>query len=305
MTTRAIGAFNALLMLTLIIFWGSSFVVVKIALKEGLTPIAIATFRFLIAGALFLFSLVLKKSRQREYRLLVEKKDAPTLFFLALTGVTFFFLAQYTGIRMAGASIAALFVCLLSPILISVFSARILKEQLTIKQIFGIGVAAAGGLIVILGGSLSFPDNADFFLGSLVLLLTPVFWAIYNLSGKKVVGKYDPFLVVSYVTVLGGLCLVPFSLFENTLYQILSLSLHGWLAILFLAVTCSFFGYYTWFYVLKQVGAAVTSSFLFIEPLVTVLLAAAFVGEEIGWSVTAGGFLIFIGVYLVTMMQHN
>jgi len=305
MTTRALGAFNALLMLTLIIFWGSSFVVVKIALKEGLTPIAIATFRFLIAGALFLFSLLLKKSRQREYRLLVDKKDALTLLFLALTGVTFFFLAQYTGIRMAGASIAALFVCLLSPILISIFSARMMKEQLTRKQIFGIAVAAAGALTVILGGSLSFPDNADFFSGSLILLLTPIFWAVYNLSGKKVVAKYDPFLVVSYVTVLGGLCLVPFSLFENTLYRILSLSLTGWLAVLFLAVTCSFFGYYTWFYVLKQVGAAVTSSFLFIEPLVTVLLAAAFVGEEIGWSVAAGGFLIFVGVYLVALMQHN
>ncbi len=305
MTTRTIGSFNTLLMLTLIIFWGSSFVVVKIALREGLTPIAIATFRFLIAGALFLFSLFVKKSRQQEYRLLVEKKDAPTLLFLALTGVTFFFSAQYTGINMAGASVAALFVCLLSPILIAVFSARIFKEQLAKKQTFGIGMAAAGALIVISGGSLGVPDNANFFLGSLVLLLTPVLWAAYNLSGKKVLAKYDPFLVVAYVNVLGGLCLVPFSLFENTLYQMFSLSFHGWLAILFLAVTCSFFGYYTWFYVLKQVGAAVTSSFLFVEPLVTVLLAAVFVGEVIGWSVIAGGVLIFIGVYLVTMRQHN
>jgi drug/metabolite transporter (DMT)-like permease len=305
MTTRTIGSFNALLMLALITFWGSSFVVVKIALKEELTPIAIATFRFLIAGALFLLSLFLKKSRQREYRLLIEKKDLPILLFLALTGVTFFFSAQYTGIKMAGASVAALFVCLLSPILIAVFSAWIFKEQLTKKQIVGIGAAAAGALTVILGGSMSFPDNPDFFSGSLILLLTPVFWAAYNLSGKKVVGKYDPFLVVTYVTVLGGLCLIPFSLFENTLYRIFSLSFHGWLAILFLAVTCSFFGYYTWFYVLKQVGATVTSSFLFVEPLVTVSLAAMFVGEVIGWSVIVGGILIFIGVYLVTMRQHN
>jgi len=305
MKTRAIDPFNTFLMLTLIVFWGSSFVVVKIVLKEGLTPIAVATFRFLTAGAVFLFSLFLKKGRQREYRLLVEKKDAPILLFLALTGVTFFFLAQYTGIRMAGASIAALFVCLLSPILIAVFSAGIFNEQLTKKQIFGIGVAAVGALTVILGGSLSFPDNADFFSGSLILLLTPVCWAIYNLSGKKVVGKYDPFLVVAYVTVLGGLCLVPFSLLENTFYRIFSLSLQGWLAILFLAVACSFFGYYTWLYVLKQVGATVTSSFLFIEPLVTVLLAAIFVEEVIGWSVVLGGFLIFIGVYLVTMRQND
>jgi drug/metabolite transporter (DMT)-like permease len=61
MNDRAISRFNAFLMFTLILFWGSSFVVVKIALKEGLTPISIATFRFLIAGGLFLIAILIEK----------------------------------------------------------------------------------------------------------------------------------------------------------------------------------------------------------------------------------------------------
>ena len=300
MTTRTIGLFNTLLMLTLIIFWGSSFVVVKIALDEGLTPVAIATFRFLIAGGLFLATLLFKKNKERDYKLLVEKRDAATLLFLALTGVTFFFTIQYTGIKMAGPSIAAIFVCLLSPIFISVLSARMFEEHLMKKQIFGIGLAVAGGFIVIAGGTLSFPSDREFFLGSLILLSTPVLWAAYSLLGKKIVEKYNPFLVVAYITVLGGLCLIPFSLAENSLHQIFTMSLHAWLAILFLSLTCSVLGYYIWFYVLKQVGPTVTSSFLFAEPLVTVLFAVTFVGEEVGLPILAGGLLIFIGVYLVT-----
>jgi len=301
MATRTISLFNTLLMLTLIIFWGSSFVVVKIALREGLTPVAIATFRFLIAGGLFLATLLFKKNRERDYRLLVEKKDALTLLLLALTGVTFFFTAQYTGIQMAGPSIAAIFVCLLSPIFISVLSTRMFKEHLTKKQIFGIGLAVAGALIIITGGTLSFLGNREFFLGSLLLLSTPVLWATYSLLGKKIIEKYNPFLVVAYVTVLGGLCLIPFSLAENSLHQIFTTSLYSWLAILFLSLTCSLLGYYIWFHVLKQVKAAVTSSFLFAEPLVTVLFAVTFVGEKLSLSILAGGLLIFIGVYLVTM----
>ncbi len=186
MTTRTISLFNTFLMLILIILWGSSFVVVKIALNEGLTPIAIATFRFLIAGGLFLTALLFKKNRKRNYRLLVEGKDAPTLLFLALTGITLFFTAQYTGIQMAGASIAAILVCLLSPIIIAVLSARIFKECLTKKQILGIGIAAVGTFIVITGGTLSFSGNGEFFLGSLILLSTPVLWATYSLLGKKI-----------------------------------------------------------------------------------------------------------------------
>ena len=299
MNDRAISRFNAFLMFTLILFWGSSFVVVKIALREGLTPIAIATFRFLIAGGLFLITILIEKKIRRNYKLLVEKKDFPMLLFLALTGVTFFFTAQYTGIQMAGASTAAILVCLLSPVLITLLSTIIFKEHLVKKQVFGIGVAALGTVIVVTGGTISFPGDREFLLGSLILLFTPVLWATYSLVGKKIMDRYSPFLVVAYVNVLGGLCLIPFSLTENFFCQIFTMSLSGWLAILFLAVTCSLLGYYIWFYVMKQVGAAITSSFLFAEPLVTVLFAIIFVGEKLSMFILAGGFLIFIGVYLV------
>jgi drug/metabolite transporter (DMT)-like permease len=302
MATRTISLFNVILMLILIVFWGSSFVVVKILeLDEGLTPIAIATFRFLIAGGLFLVALFVNKSRERRYRLAVEKKDALALLLLALVGVTFFFTAQYTGIQMAGPSIAAILVCLLSPILIAVLSAKILKERLTRKQILGTAVAATGTFIVITGSTMGLPDNKNFFLGSLILLATPALWATYSLLGKKILEKYNPFLVVSYVNLLGGLCLTPFSLAENSFHQIFTLSLKGWIAILFLSVTCSLIGYYIWFYVINRVGPTVTSSFLFAEPLVTVSFAFVFVGEKISLFIPLGGLLIFTGVYLVTM----
>jgi len=305
MTAKTISLFNAFLMVILIFFWGSSFVIVKIALREGLTPISIATFRFLIAGGLFLVALFIKKNTEQDYRLLVKKKDAPTLLLLALTGTTFFFTAQYTGVQMAGASIAAIFVCLLAPIFIAVLSANIFKEYLMNRQIFGIGLAAAGAFIVITGGTLSVSNNREFLLGSLILLLTPVLWATYSLLGKKIMERYNPFLVVAYVTMLGGLCLIPFAWAENSLHQIFTMSLYSWLAILFLSLTCSLVGYYIWFYVLKQVGAAVTSSFLFAEPLVTVLFAVTFVGEELTLTILTGGLLIFMGVYLVTRSKHS
>jgi drug/metabolite transporter (DMT)-like permease len=295
----AISRFNAFLMLTLILFWGSSFVVVKIALEEGLTPITIATFRFLVAGGLFTIAVLIEKGRKRDYRLLVKKKDFPALLLLALTGVTFFFIAQYTGIQMAGASIAAILVCLLSPVLITVFSHIMLKEQLGKGRVFGIGIAAIGTFIAIVSGTLNVSGEPTFFLGSLILLSTPILWAIYSLLGKKIMDKYSPFLVVAYVNTLGGLCLIPPSLAEHSFYQISKISLNGWLAILYLAITCSFVGYYIWLYVMKKVGAGITSSFLFAEPLVTVSFAT-FVGEKLSMLILVGGCLIFIGVYLVT-----
>jgi drug/metabolite transporter (DMT)-like permease len=301
MAARTISPVNAFLMLCVITFWGSSFVVVKATLQEGLTPIAIATLRFIVAGALFAVALVLNKSRNPEYTIVVERRDLPKLLLLGLTGVTFFFIVQYTGIKLAGASVAAILVCLLSPILISVFSARLFKEYLKMKNVIGIGTAAAGTFTVIVGGALSTGgSNASFLLGSLILLSTPLMWAVYTLMGKRIMQKYDPLLVVAYVNVLGGLCLVPFSLAENSLHEALTMNTSEWSAILYLALTCSLLGYFIWFRVINQVKAAVTSSFMFAEPLITAILATAFEKEPITMPTIAGALLVLAGVYLAT-----
>ena len=117
--------------------------------------------------------------------------------------------------------------------------------------------------------------------------------------------KYDPFLVVAYVNILGGLFLIPFSLTEGSFQSILALNGQEWLAILYLAATCSLLGYFIWFYVMKQSTAAATSSFLFAEPIVTVIFAALLIGEEVTPFLVGGGLLIFIGVFLITVRRRT
>jgi drug/metabolite transporter (DMT)-like permease len=304
MTSKAISLVNIALMIILILVWGSSFVVVKWVLEDNITPIAVATFRFLVAGVFFVGAVALIRFRKKQYRVLVEYRDMPTLLVLALVGTTFFFIAQYLGIQMAGASVAAIMVCLLSPIIISFYSLRIFKEKLTRRNVLGLGIASAGTFAVIGGGTLSMQGNSmSFAAGSLILLATPFMWAAYTLLGKKMMEKYDPFLVVAYVNILGAICLVPFSLVENSVGKIFILNLNEWSAILYLALTCSVLGYFIWFKVMSQTKAAIASSFLFGEPLITVIFAAAFIQEQITFFTIAGGLLIFGGVYLVTKRQ--
>ncbi|MGD0450483.1 MAG: DMT family transporter [Candidatus Bathyarchaeia archaeon] len=300
MAAKAIGLVNIALMMILILVWGSSFVVVKWVLQYNITPIAVATFRFLVAGAFFVFALALIKSRKHQYRVFVEWKDLPLLIVLGLIGITFFFIAQYLGIQLAGASVAAILVCLLSPIIISFYSLRIFKEKLTRRNVLGLGIASVGTVAVIGGGTLNMQGSSmSFAVGSLILLTTPFMWAAYTLLGKKMMEKYDPFLVVAYVNILGALCLVPFSLAENSFSKILTLNFNEWAAVLYLAITCSLLGYFIWFKVLSQTKAAIASSFLFAEPLITVIFAAAFIQEQITFFTIIGGLLIFGGVFLV------
>jgi drug/metabolite transporter (DMT)-like permease len=235
----------------------------------------------------------------------VETKDVPTVIILAFSGVTIFFITQYTGIQTANASVASILVCLLSPVLISLFSIYLFKEGLSKAQLLGIGLASLGTLAVILGGAPNLEGNSTFLFGSLILLSTPLLWTTYTLLGKNIMQKYDPFLVVAYVNILGGLFLIPFSLTEGSFQSILALNGQEWLAILYLAATCSLLGYFIWFYVMKQSTAAATSSFLFAEPIVTVIFAALLIGEEITPFLVGGGLLIFIGVFLITVRRRT
>lgn len=299
-----INRLNAFLMVIVILFWGSSFVVAKIAFREGLTPFALATYRFLIAGALFAIVVVVNR-KTRIQMLAFNRRDAPSLVALALTGVTFFFAAQYNGIKLADASVAAIFVCFLSPIFIAITSTILLGEKMRKRQSAGVLIAAAGTIVVILSGNSSLPTGTDYFLGSIILLMQPILWTIYNLIGTKILNRQSPVLVAAYVNILGGLFLVPFSYSEGSLSEIFTMSTYGWFAILFLSITCSLLGYYLWLRVVAGVGATVTSSFLFAEPLITVIFAMTFAGETINASVVFGAALIFLGVYLVTRKRAS
>jgi drug/metabolite transporter (DMT)-like permease len=299
MDPRSINSFQVFLMVMLIIFWGSSFVVVKQLIAEGLSPIGVATFRFIIAGALFVIVLFVKKHTTPGYNLSIKSKDLWKLLALALTGVTFFFTIQYTGIKLAGASIAAILVCLISPILITIFSIRLFGEHVRRQQNIGLIAASAGTLIVVSTDFLNLEGNIQFLVGTLILLSTPVMWTVYTLMGKKIMLEYDPFLVVSYVSLIGGLCLIPFAIVDHSIFQIFNLNTYQWLGILYLSVTCSLLGYYIWFYVLKKTGST-SSTFLFAEPLITAIFAYIFINETLYPSVIVGAVLIFVGVLLVT-----
>ncbi len=303
---RFISPINVLLMTVLVLFWGSSFVIVKkLELDELLTPISIATFRFLVAGALFALALLYRRGKQINQDRTFQLRNALDLVLLALTGVTFFFIVQYTGIELAGASVSAILVCLLSPVLIAGFSVKLFGEHLSISQILGIGIAGGGALAVIVGGTLNLGSPDTFLTGSLLLLLTPLLWAAYSLLGKRMMQSHDAFALVAGSNILGGLFLVPISMAEGTLGLMLSMSVYAWFGILFLAVTCSFIGYYIWFHVLQQTGAATASSFLFAEPIVTIIFASIFSGENLSITTAIGTALIFLGVYLVAKKRSG
>ncbi len=77
------------------------------------------------------------------------------------------------------------------------------------------------------------------------------------------------------------------------------LTLAGWLAVGFLGVVASGLAYIFWYDALQAMPASQLGAFLYLEPLVTVVVAAALLQEVIGWASLLGGSFILLGVWLV------
>ena len=67
----------------------------------------------------------------------------------------------------------------------------------------------------------------------------------------------------------------------------------------FLGVFCSGLAYIAWYDALQALSAAQTGAFLYIEPLVAVVVAFFVLGEPIMLVSLIGGGVILLGVWLV------
>jgi drug/metabolite transporter (DMT)-like permease len=280
-----------LLLILVSLVWAGSCIVVAIATEE-MDPIDLGFLRFLVATPLMILVVILQKKP-----LLLPKKELPWLVVLGLTGVTFLYLFQFVGIHFTNAPTASVLINT-NVIFIAILSGVFLHETLTWKRIAGI-VLSFVGVFVIMFSDIShqaFTFDNLFLVGGVLMLLSAFCWALYSLVGKRLLRTYDEFVITTYAFGFGTLCYIPF-VFLHLLPVLQQTSLNGWLAVLYLALTCSLFGYLGWYYALKHSDASKAAVFLNFIPLFTILMSI-FLGASLTWFFLIGAVIILYGIYL-------
>jgi drug/metabolite transporter (DMT)-like permease len=117
---------------------------------------------------------------------------------------------------------------------------------------------------------------------------------------KSVLKRYQPTIMMTVVMTVGWLMLLPFFAASNGLTQIAHITTAGWAGILFLGVACSGLAYIFWYDVLHAADASSVASFLYLEPIVTVIVASIVLDETIVPATIIGGAIILLGVWLVS-----
>lgn len=304
-----------LLLIIMIIIWSFSFIIVDSAV-EILPPMSIALYRFVIASTAFLIiDIYLKLSKRNkidtddnsEVNLKFSKNDWILLLIASFTGVSFFFTAQYIAISFIGPSLPALFVCLLAPVLITVFSLIFFKEKLNKLKIIGFIIATIGGFLLVTGGDLKTltPESPNF-IGYLFALMTPILWAIYTITTKKISKSKSSYKILKYIAYLGTIELFIFVILNNELHIFIDnfLNITLFLSALYLGIGCYVIGYFIWIKSQKEEKSFKVASFLYIEPFLTLIFSFLLQRSEIIviWNII-GGLIVLIAVIIINLTK--
>jgi drug/metabolite transporter (DMT)-like permease len=277
-----------------VVIWGGTFIATKIALQE-VSPATIVWLRFGM-GVIVLGAAVLL----RKQFAIPERNDWLYFALLGFIGVTLHQWLQANGLKTAQATTTAWIVAT-TPVFIALLGWLVLKERFNWVRVTGIAVAALGVILIVSRGNPGalFTGQVGS-VGDLLILLSAPNWAIYTVLSRRELARHPAARMMFYVMLFGWLFTTVWIFgFGPGLREIGLLDSRGWGAILGLGIFGSGLAYIAYYDALQVIPASQLGVFLNIEPLVTTLLAAPFLGEPITLIVLVGGAVIILGIYLV------
>jgi drug/metabolite transporter (DMT)-like permease len=285
---------NAFLKATFaVVVWGASFIATKLALRE-VSPVVVIWLRFGI-GVIVLGGFVVR----RKELALPPRRELGYFALLGFLGITFHQWLQVTGLVTAKATTTAWIITTI-PIFIALLGRVMLKERMGWDRLAGIFIATVGVLLVVTHGDLqSILTGQLGSFGDLLVLISAVNWAVFSVLSRKALKNHPATQMMFFVMLFGWLCTSVWFLTLNHVGEIANISVTGWISLLFLGIICSGFAYVFWYDALKALSASQVGSFLYIEPLVAVAVAALILQEPLFIAAFIGGGLILAGVWLV------
>jgi len=293
-TTRT-GLYFSLVLVALI--WGGSFVAAKFLVSE-LSPLSAGTARFLLSS----FFLVPLLWWQEKGKVLPRWQDLPLLFFLGLTGIFLYNLSFFYGLKYNPAGESAIIIAS-NPILITIFSAVLLQEAVSFRQVLGVLLAFFGVVVISAGGVPSRLWSTGFSPNHLILFGAPFSWAAFSLAGKVAMSRYSPLATTTYACLSGTVLLGGFLLWRGEGLPLTVLDASGWLALIFLAVFVTVLAFYLWYRGIDRLGASTAAIFVNLVPVSAMLFSALLFREPVHFYHLAGLFLVLSGVYLGTRLS--
>ena len=201
------------------------------------------------------------------------------------------------GVKLSSATSASLLVGM-EPVAIVLLSFLFLGEALTGLKLASLALGLSGAMLIAFQGLPTFSGVfSDRLKGDMILATHGVCWALYSVLGKSALKRVDPLDFTAVTSIIGFLGVAAWAAPGVEPAAWAAVPLKAWLAMSYLAVAGGFLAVILWNVALKTVEASKVANFIFLQPVVGVLLGVGLQGDAMtGWSM-AGGALVVGGMY--------
>jgi drug/metabolite transporter (DMT)-like permease len=182
------------------------------------------------------------------------------------------------------------------PVLTVLIAWLVLGERIGRLQAVGAAIAIVGVVTIVARGDPQALLALRFQWGDLVLVVSNLALASYAVAIKRMPRGLHPMTVLTVVCVVGGLVHLPFAAAEWASGETIRPTRGAALALLFVATLPSVVAIMFWNNGIARLGPSRAGMYMYLVPVVTAVLGAAFLGEAIAAYHLVGGALIIIGV---------
>lgn len=280
MDSRTLSA----LLITLL-FWASAFTGIRVGLR-GFGPGELALLRFLVA------SLILGAVAWTRGMRMPRPTDWPAFFALGLFGITIYHTALSFGEISVQAGTASLIIAA-DPMFAALLASFFLGERLSVWGWAGIVLSFIGVLVITLGTGAGLSVSP----GAFWVLLAAASASIYFVFQKPLLTRYSSIELTSYVIWAGTALLMVF--FGGLWHELPHAGSASILSIVYLGIFPGAIAYATWSYALSRAPIALVTSFLYLSPLLAILIAWTVLNELPSILSLFGGVVAIGGVVLV------
>jgi drug/metabolite transporter (DMT)-like permease len=278
-----------------LLLWASAFAGIRAGMRitpaggigtDGYGPGELALLRFCTASAaLALYGLA---TRMR----LPALSDLPGIGLAGLLGISIYHVALNFGEVTVQAGAASLLISA-APVFTALLSTLFLQERLTRLGWSGILLAFTGVALIALSGG----GGLHFTPGALLILLSAVVAAAFNILSKKGLRRYTALEFTSYAIWAGTLPLFVF--LPGLIRQFHGAAPPATFAVVYLGIFPAAIAYVLWNYALSRMPASLLSSFLYLSPVIASFIAWVWLGEIPALLTILGGAIAILGVILV------
>ncbi|MDM5433501.1 EamA family transporter [Bacillus hominis] len=275
------------------IIFGTTFLTIKIGIEAGAPPLFSAGIRFFLAGLILITIFKLKRKDVMPY--LLSKRIIYAGFCLTfMTFATLYWAEQYISSGLAAVLSAT------GPMMILLLQSKRNKTKLQKEQLVALVIALLGVFCIALPGmhqELTFIWS----IACLVILVGELFYGIGSIRSKEILSDLpdvSPFLINGIQMFYGGILLLIVSVvMEQPNLSVLTSWNVQW-PILYLIFIGSIGGHGLYYWLLSKTNPVFPSTWLYVSPLIAVIVGYFVLGEPLNPAMGIGACLILIGVFL-------